>query len=71
MSELLDEGEKYVVIQANPQEKVEFVLKEQKDIIKNYAIHDEKFEVKMDFADIPMLNKSLVGAGIRCAGINS
>ena len=64
VGELLDEGEKYVVIQANPQEKVEFVLKEQKDIIKNYTIHDEKFEVNMDFADIPMLNKSLVGAGI-------
>ena len=64
VSELLDEGEKYVVIQANPQEKVQFVLKEQKDIIKNYAIHDEKFKVKMDFADIPELNRVLVDAGI-------
>ncbi|MCX6121874.1 MAG: ATP-binding cassette domain-containing protein [Ignavibacteriales bacterium] len=65
VSTLLDEGEKYVVIQAQPQKKVESVLRRLKKIIGAYDVQQEMFKVRMDFADIPELNKSLVQAGVR------
>ena len=63
VSKLLDEGEKYVVIQATPQQKVESILKKQKSIRK-CVIRNGSFEVQMDFADIPRLNTALVKAGV-------
>jgi ABC-type multidrug transport system ATPase subunit len=64
VSKLLDEGEKYVVIHAKPQKKVESVLRQQKTIIEKYVVKEGTFEVKMGFADIPELNKALVLAGV-------
>lgn len=64
VSKLLDEGEKYVVIHAKPQMKVESILQRQKNI-SGYVVKGGLFEVKMDFAGIPELNKILVGAGVR------
>ncbi len=64
VSKLLDEGEKYVVIHAKPQEKVESVLMQQKNIIRKYEVKEGIFEVWMNFADIPELNKALVHAGV-------
>jgi len=64
VSTLLDEGEKYVVIHAKPQKKVEAVLRQLKNIIGRYEAKEEIFKVWMDFADIPELNKALVGAGV-------
>jgi ABC-2 type transport system ATP-binding protein len=63
VSTLLDEGEKYVVIKAKPQNKVESILRRQKNII-GYVVKDGNFEVKMDFARIPDVNKALVSAGV-------
>jgi ABC-type multidrug transport system ATPase subunit len=64
VSKLLDEGEKYVVIQAQPQKKVESILRRKKKIIKQYVGKEGIFEVQMDFADIAELNKSFVQAGV-------
>jgi ABC-type multidrug transport system ATPase subunit len=61
---LLDKGEKYVIIQAQPRQKVLSVLKRQKRILKNFSEKEGRFEVIMDFALIPELNKALVGAGV-------
>jgi ABC-type multidrug transport system ATPase subunit len=61
---LLDEGEKYVVVRAEPRQKVLSVLKRQKNIVKKTLEKDGNFEVTMDFADIPELNKAFVGAGV-------
>jgi ABC-2 type transport system ATP-binding protein len=63
VSKLLDEGEKYVVIKATPRESVESILKMQKNIT-GYVENKGVFEVKMDFAGIPDLNKTLVEAGV-------
>jgi ABC-type multidrug transport system ATPase subunit len=65
VSTLLDEGEKYVLIKAKPREKVESVLMQQNNIAGNYTANNETFEVKMDFDDIPELNKALVRAGVQ------
>jgi ABC-type multidrug transport system ATPase subunit len=62
---LLDEGEKYVIIQAEPRQKVLSVLKRQKMILKNISEKEGRFEVIMDFALIPELNKALVGADVQ------
>jgi ABC-type multidrug transport system ATPase subunit len=65
VNRLLDEGEKYVVIKAKTQKEVESVLQQQKNIVGNYVIKDDLFEVKMNFTDIPELNKALVYAGVQ------
>jgi ABC-2 type transport system ATP-binding protein len=65
VSKLLDEGEKYVVIKAKPREKAESVLRQHKNRIGTYSAKDETFEVQMDFADIPELNKAFVRAGVQ------
>jgi len=69
VSALLDEGDKYVVIQAQPQEKVFAVLQRQNKIINEYFVKENSVQVKMDFADIPELNKELVHAGVRVHAI--
>jgi ABC-type multidrug transport system ATPase subunit len=62
---LLDEGEKYVILYAEPWQKVLSVLKRQKRILKKFSEREGKFEVAMDFSLIPELNKALVGAGVQ------
>ena len=62
---LLDEGEKHVILHAEPRQKVLSVLKRQKMILKNISEKEGRFEVIMDFALIPELNKALVGAGVQ------
>lgn len=65
VSKLLDEGDKYVVIHATPLKKVESVLRKQKKMITSYAVKEGVVEVKMEFNDIPELNKALVDAGVQ------
>lgn len=65
VNNLLKEGEKYVVIQAEPREKVVAVLKRQKKIVEKYIEKEDTIEVAMDFASIPALNKIFVQAGVR------
>jgi ABC-type multidrug transport system ATPase subunit len=62
---LLNEGEKCVIIQAEPRQKVISILKRKKKIVKNFAEKEGDFEVIMDFAFIPDLNKALVDSGVR------
>jgi ABC-type multidrug transport system ATPase subunit len=61
---LLEEGEKYVIVRAEPRQKVLSVLKRQKNIVNKVLEKDGTFEVTMDFAVIPELNKALVNAGV-------
>jgi ABC-type multidrug transport system ATPase subunit len=65
VSKLLDEGDKYVVIHATPLKKVESVLRKRKKMIAAYAVKEGVVEVKMEFNDIPELNKALVDAGVQ------
>jgi ABC-2 type transport system ATP-binding protein len=69
VSTLLDEGDKYVVIHATPVKKAETVLRRMKKLIGEYKLHEGKFEVKMNFTDIPLLNKALVSAGAQVHAI--
>jgi ABC-2 type transport system ATP-binding protein len=64
VSALLDEGDKYVVIQAQPQKELIAVLQRQNKIINEYFVKEDTVQLKMDFADIPELNKELVRAGV-------
>jgi ABC-type multidrug transport system ATPase subunit len=69
VTKLLDEGDKYVVIHARPQKKVETVLRRMKHSIGEYKVQEGMFEVKMEFAGIPELTKALVGAGVQVQAI--
>jgi ABC-type multidrug transport system ATPase subunit len=62
---LLNEGKRYVVVQAEPRQKVIAVLKRQKNIVREFEEKEGKFEVTMDFNSVPALNKSFVQAGVR------
>lgn len=62
---LLNEGDKCVILQAEPRQKVLSILKRRKKILKGITEKEGKFEVIMDFAFIPELNRSLVGAGVQ------
>jgi ABC-type multidrug transport system ATPase subunit len=62
---LLDEGEKYVILQAHPHDKVLGVLKRQKKKIKKIVEREGRFEVAMEFSHIPDLNRELVRTGVR------
>ena len=62
---LLKEGEKYVLLQAEPRETVLGVLAKLPAVVRGVTERNESFEVAMDFAHIPQMNEALVGAGVR------
>jgi ABC-type multidrug transport system ATPase subunit len=62
---LLEKGEKYVIIEAEPLQKVKTVLDRRKKTVRDFELTDDKFRVMMDFKHIPDLNRALVAAGIR------
>jgi len=64
VSSLLDQGEKYVLLKAEPKQKILALLKRQKKIVQRFEEKDHGFQIEMDFAHIPMLNKALVMGGI-------
>jgi ABC-type multidrug transport system ATPase subunit len=62
---LLDKGEKYVIIQAEPRKKVISLLKRQKKVVRAYTEIEGGVRVAMDFENIPALNNVLVVGGVR------
>jgi len=69
VNRLLDEGERYVMVKGGPKRSVKSVLKKNKNILKGFTERDGSFEVKMDFKDVPSLNKALVKAGVNVAAL--
>jgi ABC-type multidrug transport system ATPase subunit len=69
VDKLLEEGEKYVIIEAGPRSKVEAVFKRAKKIVRKFEFIDDKFKVAMDFKFVPQLNRSLVMAGANIKSI--
>jgi len=69
VNRLLDEGERYVLVKGGPKPRLKSVLKKSKNILKGFTERDGSFEVKMDFKDVPKLNKALVKAGVNVAAL--
>lgn len=69
VDDLLDKGEKYVVLDAEPKSKVIAVIKRLKKTIRNFKEEDRKFYLTMEFSEIPVLNNLLVGAEVRVKAI--
>lgn len=69
VNRLLDEGEKYVLVQAEPRTAVVSVLKRLKNIVTKFVQKEGAFEVSMDFKDTPVLTKALVQRGARIHAI--
>lgn len=63
VTNLLDEGEKYVVVRGTPKESLRAVL-ERQESVKKLVDRGDSFEVTMSFDDVPALNNILVGSGI-------
>jgi ABC-2 type transport system ATP-binding protein len=69
VQDLLDQGEKYVVLRAEPKVKVMAVLRRHKDVVPKFAPKGDGFEVTTGFENIPMLTKALVNGGVRIHAI--
>ena len=69
VNKLLDEGERYVLVKGGPKSRVKSVLTKIKHIVTGFTERDGSFEVKMDFKDVPMLNRALVEVGVNVAAL--
>lgn len=65
VQDLLDRGEKYVVLKAEPKRKAAAVLRSMKVIVSKFKETGSAFEVTMDFGKVPLLTKELVKSGVR------
>ena len=63
VGDLLDKGEKYVIVRGRPATKLRATLKKQK-CVKKVVSRGEECEVTMSFDDIPTLAEALVTSGI-------
>ncbi|HLF20379.1 MAG TPA: ABC transporter ATP-binding protein [Bacteroidota bacterium] len=66
---LLEEGGQYVLIKGYPRFKLVSILKRNKKRIREFIERGGAFEAKMDFEDVPELNKALVKAGVNVEAI--
>ncbi len=62
---LLDAGENYLVLKAEPKTTVRRILKKQKGLVQKFTERDGSFEVTMKFDSIPALTRELVRGGAR------
>lgn len=66
---LLEEGEQYVVVQADPKSKVISAMRNLKRVVKGFVERNGAFEIKMKFDDIPSLNRAFVRKGVEVKAI--
>jgi len=64
VSRLLEEGEQYVMIRAEPIRKARAILNRLKKIVRSVSDAGENLKVVMSFDDIPAVNHSLVRGGV-------
>jgi ABC-type multidrug transport system ATPase subunit len=69
VQQLLDQGEKYVLLRAEPKAKVIAILRAQKQLVGKFKEKGGAFEVTTDFEMIPRLTKALVNGGVRIHAI--
>ena len=65
VQKLLDRGEQYVFLRAEPKAKVTAILRRHKKLAAKFKEKGEAFEVTMGFENIPSLTKILVDGGVR------
>lgn len=65
VQKLLDRGEQYVLLKAEPKKKVVSVLRGGKEFVRGFKEKGDTYEVSTDFKNIPFLTKKLVEAGVR------
>jgi ABC-type multidrug transport system ATPase subunit len=66
---LLDRGEKYVLLKAEPRTKVAAILRREKHLVDKFSVKGDAFEVNADFKKIPLLTRALVNGGVRIHAI--
>lgn len=69
VQKLLNESERYVILRGEPKARVAKLLREQTAIVRKFKEAGDGFEVSLDFSHIPLLNKTLVDAGIKVHAI--
>ncbi len=64
VSRLLEEGEQYVMIRAEPLRKARAILRRLQKIVRSVTEVGESLRVVMSFDSIPLVNRSLVRGGV-------
>ena len=62
---LLEKGERYVLIEAEPATTANAILKKQKKLIPSYTVADHRFNINMEFQDVPKIISALVRGGVK------
>jgi ABC-type multidrug transport system ATPase subunit len=66
---LLEQGERYVLIEAEPIVKAKAILNKQKKLIQHSTFADSKFNLNMNFEDVPDVVGALVRGGVRVRSV--
>jgi len=66
---LLDEGEMYIILRAEPRKTVSNILRQMKESVVRFKDAGDGFAVTMDFDKVPDLARKLVSSGVRIRAI--
>jgi ABC-type multidrug transport system ATPase subunit len=66
---LLESGEQYVILKAEPKKTVAGVLRRARKLVAKYHDRGDAFEVVVDLEKMPLLTRKLVAAGVRIRAI--
>jgi ABC-2 type transport system ATP-binding protein len=66
---LLEKSERYVLIEAAPAAKVNTILKKQKKVVKSFTAVDGRFNINMEFQDVPNVVSALVRGGVKIQSV--
>ncbi len=69
VEKLLEKGDKYVTLRAEPRGKVLEVLHRLKKVVKKVSEGKDGFEVGIEFGNVPLLTRRLVAAGVAVKAI--
>jgi len=62
---LLEKGERYVLIEAEPAVKVNAILKKQKKLVKSFTVINNRFNINMEYQDVPKIISAFVRGSVK------
>jgi ABC-2 type transport system ATP-binding protein len=62
---LLEKGERYVLIEAEPVTKVKTILQKQKKFVQSFTVTNDSFNINMEFQDVPNVVSALVRGSVK------
>jgi ABC-type multidrug transport system ATPase subunit len=66
---LLEKGERYVLMEAEPAANVITILKRQRKFVRNFTVTNNRFNINMEFQDVPKVVSALVRGGVKIQSV--